>query len=316
MGAFEYCMGLIVGDANGDGDINAEDIIYLINYLFRGGPPPYIMAAGDANGDGEVNAGDIVYLIQYLFHGGPPPGQRGSDVERFLARTALNRAPVRLWLSKEAVPPAEGGTNIIIRASFGTDIAAVQLAIEYDAEELTLAPTLPPDLQALQIYHSQKGGLLKVGVLDLRGENWIPGGEKVDLLVLQANGTNLSSLKIKEAILVDREAYVLPVKIVTEEEVAEQRPQTFSLSENYPNPFNAQTQINYALPKDCNVKVTIYNLLGQRVRVLVDEHQSAGYKTVHWDGKDERGVEVASGVYFYRIQAEDFVQTKKMLLLK
>ncbi len=316
MGAFEYCMGLIVGDANGDGDINAEDIIYLINYLFRGGPPPYIMAAGDANGDGEVNAGDIVYLIQYLFHGGPPPGQRGSDVERFLARTALNRAPVRLWLSKEAVPPAEGGANIIIRASFGTDIAAVQLAIEYDAEELTLAPTLPPDLQALQIYHSQKGGLLKVGVLDLRGENWIPGGEKVDLLVLQANGTNLSSLKIKEAILVDREAYVLPVKIVTEEEVAEQRPQTFSLSENYPNPFNAQTQINYALPKDCNVKVTIYNLLGQRVKTLVDEHQSAGYKTVHWEGKDERGVEVASGVYFYRIQAEEFVQTKKMLLLK
>ena len=315
MGAFEYLI-LIVGDANGDGEINAEDIIYLINYLFRGGPPPYVMAAGDANGDGEVNAGDIVYLIQYLFHGGPPPGQRSSDAEDLLAGTTLNRAPARLWLSKEAVPRAEGGTNIIIRASFETDIAAVQLAISCDPEELTLAPTLPPDLQALQIYYSQKGGLLKVGVLDLRGENWIPGGEKVDLLVLQASGTNVSSLKIKEAILVDREAYVLSVKIVTEEEVEEQRPETFSLSENYPNPFNPQTQINYALPRECNVKVTIFNLLGRRVRVLVDEHQSAGYKTVHWDGNDERGVEVASGIYFYRIQAEDFAQTRKMLLLK
>jgi flagellar hook assembly protein FlgD len=70
------------------------------------------------------------------------------------------------------------------------------------------------------------------------------------------------------------------------------------------------------LPADCYVKLTIYNLLGQKVRVLVDDHQSAGYKTVFWDGKDRQGTEVASGIYFYKIQAGAFVQTKKMLLLK
>ncbi len=116
--------------------------------------------------------------------------------------------------------------------------------------------------------------------------------------------------------MADRRGHVVPVRIVTEEEAEESRPESFSLSQNFPNPFNPQTQIKYALPVDCDVKVTIYNLLGQRVGVLVDEHQSAGYKAAFWDGKDEQGVEVASGIYFYRIQAGEFMQTKKMLLLK
>jgi hypothetical protein len=94
------------------------------------------------------------------------------------------------------------------------------------------------------------------------------------------------------------------------------KPELFSLSQNYPNPFNLQTQIRYALPADCDVKFTIYDILGRRVRVLVDEHQSAGYRNVHWDGKEERGIEVASGIYFYKIEAGQFVQTKKMLLIK
>jgi hypothetical protein len=113
--------------------------------------------------------------------------------------------------------------------------------------------------------------------------------------------------------LADRQGSVVPVKIGAEEGL---RPESFSLSQNYPNPFNPETQINYALPQDCDVKVTIYNLLGQRVRTLVDERQSAGYRTVLWDGKDEQGVDVASGVYFYRLKAGDFVDSKKMLLLK
>jgi len=85
---------------------------------------------------------------------------------------------------------------------------------------------------------------------------------------------------------------------------------------NYPNPFNPQTEIAYSLPEDCYVKLTIYNIQGQKVKQLVDEYQSAGTKEVVWDGCDENGEKVASGIYFYRIEAGPNSATKRMVLLK
>jgi len=87
-------------------------------------------------------------------------------------------------------------------------------------------------------------------------------------------------------------------------------PEIFGLSQNYPNPFNSITQMKYALPENCYVKLTIYNTLGQRVTTLVDQRQPAGYKTVRWDASS-----FSSGIYFYRLQVGDFVQTRKMVLL-
>jgi len=93
-------------------------------------------------------------------------------------------------------------------------------------------------------------------------------------------------------------------------------PKTFSLSQNFPNPFNANTVISFALPKTGHVKLEIYNILGQKVKVLVDEMVTAGYKRVVWDGKDNSGTDVASGVYFYRIKTQETVEVMKMTLLK
>lgn len=88
-------------------------------------------------------------------------------------------------------------------------------------------------------------------------------------------------------------------------------PDDYSLSQNYPNPFNATTEIKYALPEDCWVKVEIYDILGQRVTSLVKEWQEAGYKSVRWDAGS-----IASGIYFYQLQAGDFVKTRKMVLIR
>jgi hypothetical protein len=96
----------------------------------------------------------------------------------------------------------------------------------------------------------------------------------------------------------------------------ENTPIEFSLEQNYPNPFNPDCEIKYSLPKDANVCLSIYNLLGQKVRILVDEFQLAGHKTVHWDGTHDNGNAVASGIYFYRIKAGSFTETKKMVLMK
>ncbi len=93
-------------------------------------------------------------------------------------------------------------------------------------------------------------------------------------------------------------------------------PKSFSLSQNFPNPFNAETVISFGLPKTSHVKLEIYNILGQKVKDLVDEKVTAGYKRVVWDGKDNNGNTVSSGVYFYKLDTEEFTEVMKMTILK
>ncbi len=93
-------------------------------------------------------------------------------------------------------------------------------------------------------------------------------------------------------------------------------PTEFALDPNYPNPFNPTTTIRYALKENAPVTLKIYNTLGQEVRTLVNSRQEVGYKTVVWDGLNNRGSRVASGIYIYRLQAGDFVQVRKMILTK
>jgi hypothetical protein len=93
-------------------------------------------------------------------------------------------------------------------------------------------------------------------------------------------------------------------------------PTEFRVRQNYPNPFNPSTIISYALPERANVEVTIFNILGQKVTTLIRKSQPAGEYTAVWNGVDVSGQPVASGIYFYRVQAGENVQTRKMMLLK
>ena len=95
------------------------------------------------------------------------------------------------------------------------------------------------------------------------------------------------------------------------------RPEAFALANNYPNPFNPSTTIKYELPQAADVELTVYNVVGQAVRTLVAEYQSAGRYAVEWDATNDSGHSLSSGMYFYRLQAGgEFRAVKKMLLLK
>ena len=115
-------------------------------------------------------------------------------------------------------------------------------------------------------------------------------------------GWTLDNLKLQEGVTGIAENEVIPGQ--------------FALFQNYPNPFNPSTTIQYQLARSSRVELKIYSTLGQLVRTLVENNQQAGLKTVVWDGKDRFGNAVASGVYLYRIKAGDFIQSKKMILLK
>ncbi len=94
------------------------------------------------------------------------------------------------------------------------------------------------------------------------------------------------------------------------------KPNEFELSQNYPNPFNPTTIIEYTLQKKAQVNLEIYNLLGQKVKTLVDEYQSPGSYRIFWDGRNEQEQTVATGIYFYKLEGNGVSQTKKMIILK
>lgn len=93
-------------------------------------------------------------------------------------------------------------------------------------------------------------------------------------------------------------------------------PEGFALEQNFPNPFNPSTMIRYSLSEMADVKLSIYNMLGQEIRVLVRDARPAGIHHVEWDGRDAMGRHVATGLYFYRIEAGQFRSTRKMTLTK
>ncbi|MBN1481507.1 T9SS C-terminal target domain-containing protein [candidate division KSB1 bacterium] len=100
------------------------------------------------------------------------------------------------------------------------------------------------------------------------------------------------------------------------EEEPSAAPRDHQLYQNYPNPFNPKTRIQYDLSQQANVTVTIYNSLGQKVKILVNQRQTAGRYSVLWDGTDEQNRAVSNGIYLYKMQAGDFVQTRKMVLMR
>jgi len=110
----------------------------------------------------------------------------------------------------------------------------------------------------------------------------------------------------------------VPVEIVTsaDDPGESSLPYRFELNQNYPNPFNPTTTIDYSIPERSHVNIDVYNVLGQKIRTMVDREESAGSYTITWDGTNSDGSAVATGIYLYRFQAGDYVETKKMLLMK
>jgi N-acetylmuramoyl-L-alanine amidase len=107
------------------------------------------------------------------------------------------------------------------------------------------------------------------------------------------------------------------VSVGVEEQITSLLPSQFTLYQNYPNPFNPKTTIGYQLANGSNhVVLAIYDLLGRKLRTLVDKEQPAGEYLIQWDGKDDNGTNVASGIYLYKLSTDDFSETRRMLLVK
>jgi len=173
-----------------------------------------------------------------------------------------------------------------------------QVVFRYDDADLKLGDNLLGDESALAVYH------------------WVDESTGWELI----GGTVDTADNATYAPIAEAGVYAaFTTNIITDVEDDERGdilPYLFELSQNYPNPFNPVTTIEYSVPTRSEVTIEVFNVLGQKVRTLVDEVKSSGSYRIEWDGVDDAGRSVSTGVYLYRFQAGEIVQTKKMLLLK
>jgi len=168
-------------------------------------------------------------------------------------------------------------------------------------------------LGGLQVYVNNGAGVFDTVLslpspeapYDLLAGNFI-GNTLPDLIVLNSY-RNPSSVVLYENIT------QLPVDV---REISGSLPERFTLYQNYPNPFNPTTKIKFALPVQSKANVKVYNVLGQRVRTLIDEERPAGYHVIEWNGTGDAGQQLGSGVYFYRLETPTSSITRKMMVLK
>ena len=93
-------------------------------------------------------------------------------------------------------------------------------------------------------------------------------------------------------------------------------PDEFALHQNYPNPFNPVTTIHYDIPEETHVNLIVYDILGREVKMLLNQTEQPGYKSIRWNGRNNAGQEISAGMYFYRLETTGFVKVHKMVLLK
>ena len=198
--------------------------------------------------------------------------------------------------------------------------------ISYMASNDSIIIELPLDLSAYQIQFQYDPNMLTFGTLD-KNEGIILTNQNQDLGVftIMAQGGDkkllipINMINNISEINMGYKGYTNNGSIsgiMTKKIKLEEIPESFVLHDNYPNPFNPITKIDFGLPKEVYVELVIFDILGREVVTLVNGLQEPGYKTVTWNGADTYGKRVSAGMYFYMIQAGNNRQIKKMILLK
>jgi hypothetical protein len=290
-----------LGDANLDGLVTVGDCVAIVaSLLHRTTLNLRATDAADFNRDTQVRISDLMLVVNHILGRTvltPPLPLIAGNVE--LIRDALtpgSRAMLPLW------------------ATLDNEAAGLQFAFDYDSTQIKFHGIEPGSLvNGMRLDYQDFGNKVIGVVYDLDLSVFGPGTGELIKLDMEAVGENTdpkSAIRLTDFQLVDKDAQTLKIEIKGE------LPTSFTLQQNYPNPFNSNTVISFELPVSSAIKLSIYNVLGQNVNVLEDGYLEAGNHTVIWNGLDAFGNPVSSGVYFYRLQAQNFNETKRMLLIK
>lgn len=299
------------GDANTNGSVTAADASYILQSVLGIVAQPSLVLA-DVSNNGEVRAYDAALILKRLVN----PAFK-YPVETYYglkqASAPINKDIKIMITTENSISESEKTADIANSIVYGIsmknvrEVLSAEMVIDLGKGQKYVGYKLSPLSEGMTVQSKQEGTILYVSMAG--GEAITKDGMLLELICQITDAEQMKPLDIQQFIL--NESLIENI-----EGALSGTPKTYALSQNYPNPFNPVTAINYQLPNPGKITLTIYNILGQQVKMLVNSSQPAGYYTIRWNGRDNAGINVASGVYFYRIQAGGFVKTKKMLLIK
>jgi hypothetical protein len=298
------------GDVNGDGCLDILDLVMIVDHIVgrdsletdefeRADIAPWLQGNQYPDPDGIVNVQDLSLLQNIILTGVYPNGVPINDCSYSIVSKINGDEKITLYVNNKG-----------ITAYINSDIEIIGVQMEFsgvvdDPQNMTIRTDLG------QGYYYKGIDLLRVLLYDRKGEKMIQTGEHL-LADMPFNISNPDEIDIEKLILIDINRQKL---IESEVEVVYGNPPSmpidYILYQNYPNPFNPNTTIEYSIPEKNKVILTIYDLLGHEIAVIVNEEQERGDYSLHFNANG-----LATGVYFYRIQAGPFIQTKKMMLMK
>jgi len=296
------------GDIDDRGDINLNGLAYEIadavlysNYFIQGPqvfapgvPGEAQVAASDINADGSpLTVADLVYLIRVITGDAQP-----------IAGDLIGGGP-KVIAGKVNVEVLAQGSHTTVRSTSDVDMGAGLFVFNYTGE-ISKVEVVGRASQ-MDVTHQASNGELRVLVYNIEDGHKVAAGHG-EILSITTTGAG----KVE---LVNVEAASFMGGALEANVTAKVLPTQFALQQNFPNPFNPSTSLAIDFPTASDYKLTIYNIAGQTVRAF-SGNTEAGTITLTWDGRDARGSQVATGVYFYSVEAGAFKDVKKMVLLR
>ena len=302
----------VIGLFGADSRVGFDDFfIFSDNFGLDAGSQDF-EPAFDLSPNNKIDFDDFFVFVDYF----------GRSIEasgKVVPLTAGLNSEASLYLEASAALPRVGEEMAIeVDLADFVEVKGYGFTVNYDAEtlefvKLTSESSLLGETELAQPrIISKTEGTVSVAAY---GQTVDKGEMDMSLIFRSTAEIEDGRLYFSEGELRDGNFAVNQVARLGEVQI-QTRPEAFALANNYPNPFNPETTIKYALPDPVDVRLEIYNMLGQQVRTLVAEPQNAGRYTVKWDATNESGHSLSTGIYFYRLVAGEFHKVEKMLLLK
>jgi hypothetical protein len=292
------------GDTDFDSNVSLSDLLSVADYVLEVSVPTEDQFRGaDVNDDRFINIQDVVLIVDIIY---------GSSARK-LPSFAESIAEISMRNG--------GGSSLLLDLAYDGFIRGVQFDLTADLSDVMFGSAMLNELQegVMINSHTLEDGTTRVLAVNLNGGlvSFSSDGFITIPVTMNTGRGDRVKVGIQDIQLIDQNGESIPVNAKGDGSVAlELIPMQYALYQNFPNPFNPVTEIQFDIPDISTVELVVYNLMGQEVRRLVNGEIQAGYHRIVWNGLNAQGEPVSTGVYIYSLTSPSFHSTKKMVLLK
>jgi hypothetical protein len=306
-----------LGDVSANGSISSFDAgLILREQVGAVTLQPLQERVGDVSGDTTLSSSDASFILQYvvgLISNFPSGLGKRSQSEAVMSAFAFRIVPTQ----------NEDEYELLVSVNKPSNVYGITMSLAFDSSivvpKTLKGTTLTDSMMVASFFPKERANLALAGTTPLNTAGDI--ARFTFTLRRKDLSANAVLFTMKKFVLNEKDYANDIAGITLSVKPAAALPTVYAMEQNYPNPFNPSTTIKYQMPEAGRVSITVYNMLGQMVKQLVDTEREAGYHTIVWNGTDRNNAMVSSGVYLYKITAQSngknaFTSTKKMLFLK